>query len=550
MPLFGLNWVMRAPLLTERAAIAFCLLAVAGLAKTGLDAGNWASAGKAWWAHVQYLADDRLQGRNVGTPGFELAADYAATQFKHAGLEPAVHGSYSQPVAFIQSTLNESGSEIALVKDGAPIPVELGDEANITSQTVVAGLEAPLIFAGYGLDIPEAGYSDLKDPALKGAIAVYLSGGPAGISGDLRSHHASGGERAAAMKASGIVGMIAIPNPRSMDIPWARQTANRLLPRMMPADSGPALLEFSMTWNPARGDKLLRDSGHTIAEILDAADHDRPLPHFAIPMKMRVRIAINRDNVASRNIVGIRPGSDPALKHEYVVLSAHLDHLGVGEQIDGDGIFNGAMDNAAGVASVIEIARSLRAVKVKTNRSIIFLALTGEEKGELGSQYFANHPPVPGRIVADINMDMYLPLFPLKYLEVQGLNESTLGDDIRAVAAARHVEVQADKDPNANRFIRSDQYSFVRKGVPALAFKFGWIPGSPEEKIYRDWYRDRYHAVTDDANQPVDTEAAAQFNAILAALLERIADAPAAPQWKPESFFRRFASPGAQAETR
>jgi len=178
---------------------------------------------------------------------------------------------------------------------------------------------------------------------------------------------------------------------------------------------------------------------------------------------------------------------------------------------------------------------------VKTKRSIVFLAVTGEEKGELGSRYFAQYPTTSGRIVADINMDMFLPLFPLRYLEVQGLNESTLGDDIRAVANAAHVEIQADKDPNANRFIRSDQYSFIRKGVPALAFKFGWIPGSPEEKIFRDWYRDRYHAVGDDANQPVDLAAAAQFNAILAALLERVADAPQAPQWKPDSFFRRFA---------
>jgi Zn-dependent M28 family amino/carboxypeptidase len=239
--------------------------------------------------------------------------------------------------------------------------------------------------------------------------------------------------------------------------------------------------------------------------------------------------------------VGIRPGAADALKNECVILSAHLDHLGVGEKVNGDGIYNGAMDDASGVASLIEIARALKAGKVKTNRSIVFLAVTGEEKGELGSQYFASHPATPGRIVANINMDMYLPLFPLKYLEVQGLNESTLGDDIRAVSAAAHVEVQADKDPNANRFIRSDQYSFIRRGIPALAFKFGWIPGSPEEKIYRDWYRDRYHAVTDDANQPVDIEAAAQFNAILAALLERVADAPNAPQWKPDSFFRRFA---------
>lgn len=526
---------MRAPLL-------FTLLAAAALAKTGLESPNWESAGKAWWAHVRYLADDRLQGRAVGTPGFEMAADYVANQFHHAGLTPAVQGSYSQPVGFIESKLNESGSEMTLIAAGAAKPVALGDTVLITSQTSVDTLEAPLVFTGYGLSIPEAGYNDLKDPALRGAIAVYLSGGPTGVSSDLRSHYASGSERGPAMRAAGVLGTIQIPNPRSMDIPWERQIANHLLPRMMLAETGAPLLQFTANWNPAQADRLFEGSGHSIAEILDAADHDRPLPHFALSAKMRVHIATTHQNVFSRNLVGIRPGSDETLKHECVVLSAHLDHLGAtGEKINGDGIYNGAMDNAAGVASVIEIARALKAGKVKTKRSIVFLAVTGEEKGELGSQYFANHPATPGRIVADINMDMYLPLFPLKYLEVQGLNESTLGDDIRAAASAAHVEVQADKDPNANRFIRSDQYSFIRRGVPALAFKFGWIPGSPEEKIFRDWYRERYHAVSDDASQPVDAEAAAQFNAILAALIERIADTPQAPQWKPESFFRRFA---------
>jgi Zn-dependent M28 family amino/carboxypeptidase len=143
--------------------------------------------------------------------------------------------------------------------------------------------------------------------------------------------------------------------------------------------------------------------------------------------------------------------------------------------------------------------------------------------------------------VADINMDMFLPLFPLKYLEVQGLTESTLGDDIRAVCSAAGIEVQADKEPNKNRFIRSDQYSFIKKGVPALAFKFGYLPGTPEEKIFQGWYKDRYHGVKDDVSQPVDTAAAARFNDLLARLAERVANAPQAPSWKPDSFFRRFA---------
>jgi hypothetical protein len=507
------------------------LLAVTALAET-----NWDAAGKKWWAHVQFLADDKLEGRNVGSAGFETAADYVVGEFKRAGL-----ATDSQPVAFTKTTLEEADSGLMLVAQESE-PVNLGDQALITSTANVANLEAPLVFAGYGLDIPEANYSDLKDPALRGAVAVYFAGGPSNISGELRSHHSSGAERASAMKAAGVVGTIAIPNPRSMDISWARQKANRLLPRMAladPAFSGTGLA-FSVTWNPDRADRLFERARGSFAEILDAADHNRPLPHFPLMWRLQATVAVNQEKVGSRNVVGIRSGSDPVLAKEYVILSAHLDHLGVGEKVNGDGIFNGAMDNASGVASLIEIARALKTGKVKTKRSIVFLAVTGEEKGELGSLYFAGHPTVSGRIVADINMDMFLPLFPLKYLEVQGLNESSLGDDIRAVASAAHVEIQADKDPNANRFIRSDQYSFIRKGIPALAFKFGWIPGSPEEKIYRDWYRDRYHGVADDVNQPVDLAAAAQFNSILAALLERVADAPQAPQWKPDSFFRRF----------
>jgi Zn-dependent M28 family amino/carboxypeptidase len=193
---------------------------------------------------------------------------------------------------------------------------------------------------------------------------------------------------------------------------------------------------------------------------------------------------------------------------------------------------------------VIEIAKSLRHADTKTKRSLLFLAVTAEEKGELGSKYFADHPTVSGRIVADLNMDMFLPLFPLKWLEVQGLNESTLGDDIRAVAEAAGVRVQADKEPNHNRFIRSDQYSFIKKGVPALAFKFGYLPGTPEERTFKDWYTQRYHGVSDDLNQPVDKVAAAQFDSILESLAVRVSDAPSLPEWKPDSFFRRFAPSG------
>jgi Zn-dependent M28 family amino/carboxypeptidase len=318
------------------------------------------------------------------------------------------------------------------------------------------------------------------------------------------------------------------------------------MPRMSLAD--PALsstrsLKFSAAWDPDKADDLLAGSGHAFEEILEAAHQQKSLPHFKWNATIRARVSVSNRTLASKNVVGLRSGDDAQLRNEYVIISAHLDHLGTRKPVNGDRIYNGAMDDASGIASLIEIASALKKTHAAAKRSILFLAVTGEEKGELGSEYFAAHPTVAGRIVADLNMDMYLPLFPLKWLEVQGLNESSLGEDVRTVAHAAGVQVQADKEPNRNRFIRSDQYSFVKHGVPALAFKFGYIPGGTEEEIFKDWYTNRYHGVSDDAKQPMDLAGAAQFNEILKNLALRVANAEEAPSWKTDSFFRRFVKP-------
>ena len=227
--------------------------------------------------------------------------------------------------------------------------------------------------------------------------------------------------------------------------------------------------------NPAHAEQFFAASGHTFAEILALADQGQPLPHFPLKGRLRATEHMKLSEVESQNVIGLLPGSDPALKNEYVVFGAHLDHLGVGAPINGDRIYNGAMDDGSGIASLIEIADIAKQENLRPQRSILFVAVTGEEKGLLGSQYFTSAPTVPLKnIVADINMDMYLPLFPLKSLQVMGLEESTLGADIRAVAAKAGVAVQPDPEPQRNLFIRSDQYNFIRNGVPALTFKFGY----------------------------------------------------------------------------
>ena len=523
-------------------------LGLCGAAIALTAATDFNSEGARWWSHIQYLAGDELQGRNTGSEGHRKAAQYVAGEFERAGLKPAGISGYFQPVKFDVRAIVEDQSSVALVRDRKVEPLKLGDDANISLRGNIEDGEtdAPAVFAGYGLKVPEKNYDDLAGLDLKGRIVVFIAGGPASIPGPLKSHYQSLAERWKFLKAAGAVGIATIQNPKAMDIPWARATLARFQPSMSLAD--PALqetegLRFSLAINPEHADKLFAGTGHTFPEILDDAGHDKPLPHFPLGANIRAHVALKKSQVESQNIAGMLAGSDPKLKDEYVVMTAHVDHLGVGMPINGDSIYNGAMDDASGIASILEISRMLHESQASLRRSVLFVAVTGEEKGLQGSKYFAAHPTINGKsIVADINLDMFLPLHPLHYIEVQGVDESTLGDDIRAVAKAAGVEVQADKEPQRNLFIRSDQYSFIRQGIPALAFKFGYIPGSPEEKLHKDWLKNRYHAPSDDLNQPVDKEAAAQFNRIIMTLLERVANADARPQWKANSFFRRFAS--------
>jgi len=505
-------------------------------------ATDWDALGNAWWAHIQYLAADQLEGRGTGTEGFAKAAVYVADEFRKAGLEPAGDDGYAQAVEFSVLELDEANSSLEITAAGKPVPFVFGEDGYLGITPNAAAVDAPAVFVGYGLKIPEENYDDFAGLDLQGKIVVFVTGGPSSLPTAVKAHYQSGEERRKNLTARGAVGTIAIPNPTAQEVPWSRTAGARFSPRMELKDAGgPPAPRFSLILNPEHADKIFAGSGHTFTEIRSLLGSEKPLPRFPLAITVRGKTAEKRSSARSENLAGLLPGSDPRLAAEYLVVSAHLDHLGIGQPVNGDKIYNGAMDDASGVASLIEIARAMHDSGAKPRRSLLFLAVTAEEKGLLGSQYYAANPTVKGAIVADLNMDMYLPLFPLKYLEVQGLGESSLGEDITAVAKESGVTVQADKQPDHVRFIRSDQYSFIKKGVPSLAFKFGWLPGTPEEKLFNDWYRERYHGPSDDTSQPVDKAAAAQFDAILGRLALRVADANARPTWKSDSFFRRFA---------
>lgn len=523
--------------------MAVALVLCASSAALAQATGSNTFDGKSWWEYVKVLADDNMEGRLTGSDGEKRAEAYVVEQIKKDGLRPAGTNGFYQSVPLVESKVDEAHSSFALVHDGKQEALALGDDLVLSARLDGGSVEAPLEFVGYGLNVPEKNYNDLTG-ALKGKVVVIFSGSPSDMPTELASHYQSLAERWKAMKAAGIVGVISIPNPAAMDIPWARIKDNRLQPSMRLADLNETAGEkLGGYFNPASAQKLFDGSGHSFEEIAELGKKRTPLPHFPLTVSVKASTAIERRNLQSTNVVATLPGSDAKLKTEYVVVSAHIDHLGMGAPQNGDRVFNGAMDNGSGSALLLDVARSLKEHPEKLKRSVLFVWVTGEEKGLLGSRYFGLHPTVSRKqIVADINTDMFLPIVPLKVLRVFGLNESTLGDDLKQVAQSMNVSVQPDPQPLRNIFIRSDQYSFVRVGIPAIMMMVGAEPGSPEDQTDETWLKDRYHGRADDTNQPVDLGTAGKFEDIVRSLTTLEANASRRPAWKAESFFKRFES--------
>jgi Zn-dependent M28 family amino/carboxypeptidase len=502
--------------------------------------------GKSWWATVSVLADDKFEGRNTGSPGERAAQDYVVGELRKLGIRSAGTQGYFQPIELKSRAIDESQSSIVLIRDGQEQPLSLGREAYFSTRIDLAPfVAAPLVFVGYGLKVPEQGYDDYAGLDLKGKIAVTLAGSPEPMSAALGAHYQTLAERWKALRDAGAIGVLALPNPASMDIPWSRMSLSRTQASMALVgaefNDTPGEL-FLATFNPDYADLLFAGSGHTFAEIAALAKDRKPLPRFALPVSLRAKAQVVTEAVHSNNLVAVIPGHDPTRRSEYVVLSAHLDHLGVGQPIDGDRIYNGAMDNASGAAMLLDVARALQRRNLRLKRSVLFVWVTGEEKGLLGSRYFATRPTVRAtKIVADLNTDMFLPIAPLKIITVYGLAESDLGDRVSTVATHLGLEVQADPEPLRNAFVRSDQYSFIKKGIPSLALKVGFLPGSPEEPLFKQWLTQRYHAPSDDIDQPVDLAAAGGFEDVMFALTVSVANDPQRPEWKGDSFFKRFA---------
>lgn len=491
-------------------------------------------------AHMQFLADDLLEGRGTGTRGFHIAAKYVAAQYEAMGLSSTM-----QVVPFRKSVALD-GSSIVLERAGAP-PVTLRyAEGFMTAGDPVredAVADAAVVFAGYGITSPERKFDDYAGLDVKGKVVALMSGAPDDFPTDLRAHHSASLTKMENAVAHGAIGILNFNSAYAERMyTWSRVVRQYKLGSMYWLDSSgvphgaSSEIGASASLSHEGAEQLFAGSGHTLDEVQKGT-----VKPFALPVHARIHIVSGFERVESENVVGVLAGSDPVLKNEYVVYSAHLDHLGISEPVNGDSINNGALDNASGVAAMLEVAHAFAALPARPRRSILFLATTGEEKGLLGADYFANNPTVPlGAIVADINIDEILMFVPTRDVVQLGAEHSSLEDVLKKAGKKLGIEISPDPYPAEVGFVRSDQYPFVKRGVPSVYVGAGYHSVDPKQDAgaaQMKWVETVYHSPMDDMSQKIDYSVGAQVARFDFEVGLDVANATARPRWKKGDFF-------------
>lgn len=499
-------------------------------------------------ANMSFLADDLLEGRGTATRGQELAAKYVAAQFEAFGLEPAgAKGSYFQEVPFREITIDPAATEFSIVRDGKSTRLKWGEDfvARGSPLQPDISVEAPVVFVGFGVVDRARHYDDYAGVDVKGKIVAMLLGGPASFPANERAHFASGLQKVREAAAQGAVGIITLWTPEAdTTLPWSRIPNQVETPafRWLDAKGRPndsyKEIRASATLSVPAAERLFAGAPESYAEVLKKASADTLRP-FALGGTVRMHAVSKHREVSSPNVVGILRGSDPALAQECVVYSAHTDHMGIGRPINGDAIYNGAADDASGTSALIELARAFTRLAKPPARSILFLATTAEEQGLLGADYFARFPTVPrSSIVADFNMDGASVFYTFK--DVVGDEHSTLGDAIARAADKLGLQVSPDPMPEQINFVRADHYAFVRQGIPAVTISEGLQAKDPNldaRKFVENWIATRYHAPSDDMNQPLNFDATIQFMQLNFLVGYDVAQERQRPAWKPGDFF-------------
>ncbi len=498
-------------------------------------------------ADVVYLADDAREGREAGTPGYDAAAGYVAARMADLGLTPGADGDWFQKVPLIasQAVVDEAALTIT-GPDGQATEFEnLSDFrlfASIGADTFDID-NAPAVFIGYGVHAPDYGHDDLEGLDLNGKIVVFFSGAPDTFESEQRAHFGTG--KSKAWSERGAIGALSIRSQGDTDRnPWARLIENPnsvsmtwIWPDGRAEQSGPNI-QGSGTINPDISEALFAGAPKTFAEVRAEADAAGVAPAgFDLGVTISMKGAATRTQKPSSNVVGVLAGTDPALRDEYVVLTAHLDGIGINQNLvdEGkDGINNGALDNALGIATMLEAASRL--VENPPARSVIFLAVTAEEKGLLGADYYAHFPTVPlENIVANVNLDMPLVLHSFTDVIAFGAERSSLGPIVSQAAQQAGVTLSPDPMPEQGIFTRSDHYRFVEKGVPAVFLIVGFANGGGEN--FQNFIATNYHRPGDDVTQPILYDDAARFADVNVEIAQAVANAPIRPSWNEGDFF-------------
>jgi peptidase M28-like protein len=501
-------------------------------------------------AHMAFLADDLLEGRGTGTRGQELAARYIAAQFEAMGLAPAgASGTFYQRVPLREITVVPEKCAVNLIENGNSVNLKWGDDfinlGNALKED--SEVEAPVVFVGYGVATPDGSYDDYGGIDVKGKIVALLSGAPPSLPSELRAHVGSAREKLRLAVARGAIGGIILRPPQADAIlPWARSVIGIRFPAMrwlgpdsQPGDTFPQIRAIAVLSTPA-SERVFQHASKSWEQVLKDADASKP-QSFALPIGAKIHVVSQHREVSSPNVVAVLLGSDPSLKKEYVVYSAHSDHLGIGPPINGDSIYNGAADDASGVAALLVLAQAFKSLPRPTARSILFLATTAEEKGLLGADYFVEFPTVPRKsLVANLNMDGASVFYTFDEIVALGGPSSSLGSVVERDAPLVGLKMIPDPQPEQLGFVRNDEYSFVRKGVPAVSLNEGFHAKDPKvngRKLADDYIRLHYHAPSDDMSQPLDFDASIQFMQINFLVGYDVAQATQRPTWNMNDFF-------------
>ena len=491
-------------------------------------------------AGVIYLSSDRLEGRGPGTRGEILATEFMAEGFKTAGLKPmGVDGTYFQPVPLMRVITNPKSTLQAVMGDKTlNIPCEEGFSGTGQTQQPHETFDAEAIFVGHGITAPEFDWDDYRDVDVKGKVVVLFTNEPPStdpkfFGGNALTYYGRWTFKFEEAARRGAKACFIIHTPATAGYPYA--VVRPLDGAQLPVKPGQPTLAFAGWMTREMGEKLLNLSGHNVEDALKAADTKGFKP-FSLGCNLKGNILSTVEKIISKNVVGMADGSDPTLKSEAVVFTAHWDHLGVGRAVLGDAIYNGAADNATGCALLLELARVWSATTPRPKRSAIFLAVTGEEKGLLGSKYYASYPLLPlGKTALDLNFDMILPLGVMESIVANGSERTTVWPMVQAAAKRNNLEIEPDTRAHLGTYYRSDHFSMAQAGVPAFSVGSGSkLKDKPKDyalKLAKEFNDKAYHTPQDEFKADWDFSGFVTLGRFALDLARDVANADKLPTW-------------------